>query len=106
MPSNSQYNATRYVQLETWGLPEWEVRGHTCVHVVTVYSHGRDRTYASEKLMQSVIGRVKNGKAEVSLGPLHRLTPRCDAPSAVVLATARVVAETRSNEVCRKESFF
>ena len=58
--------------------------------------------------MKSMICRIRNGKAEVSLKPLHRLTPRCismpvygpyDAPSSVVLATARVVAETRLNEI-------
>ncbi|KAJ5922499.1 hypothetical protein N7516_010202 [Penicillium verrucosum] len=72
------------------GLPEWEVSSH------------------DEKLMRSMIRRIKDGQAEVSLKPLHRLTPRCismpvygpyDAPSAVILATGREVAEKRLNEI-------
>ncbi|KAJ5967456.1 hypothetical protein N7501_003704 [Penicillium viridicatum] len=72
------------------GLPEWEMSDY------------------DEKLMRSMIRRVKDGQAEVSLKPLHRLTPRCismpvygpyDAPSAVILATAREVAEKRLNEI-------
>ncbi|KAJ5425688.1 hypothetical protein N7465_000758 [Penicillium sp. CMV-2018d] len=72
------------------GLPEWEMSDY------------------DEKLMRSMIRRIKDGQAEVSLKPLHRLTPRCismpvygpyDAPSAVILATAREVAEKRLNEI-------
>ncbi|KAJ5970969.1 uncharacterized protein N7479_000887 [Penicillium vulpinum] len=68
----------------------------------------RYRGYSSEKLMESMIRRIKDGRAEVSLRPLHRLTPQCislpvygpcDAPSAVILATAVIVAETRLNEI-------
>lgn len=90
------------------GLPEWEMSDYECVYFVTVHFHERYRKYSSEKLMQSMIRRIKNGNAEVSLEPLHRLTPRCismpvygpyDAPSAVILATAREVAETRLNEI-------
>ncbi|CAI7574791.1 unnamed protein product [Penicillium glandicola] len=90
------------------GLPEWEMSDYECVYFVTVHFDKIYRTYSSEKLMQSMIRRIKDGKAEVSLKPLHRLTPQCismpvygpyDAPSAVVLATARVAAETRLNEI-------
>lgn len=90
------------------GLPEWEVRDYECVYFVTVHFHERYRSYPSEKLMRSMIRRIKDGDAEVSLKPLHRLTPRCismpvygpyDAPSAVILATAREVAEKQLNEI-------
>ncbi|KAJ5816735.1 hypothetical protein N7447_008968 [Penicillium robsamsonii] len=73
-----------------------------------VHFDERCRGNSSEKLMQSMIRRIKDGKAEVSLKPLHRLTPRCismpvygpyDAPNAVILATARIVAEARLNEI-------
>ncbi|OQD69228.1 hypothetical protein PENPOL_c002G09272 [Penicillium polonicum] len=72
------------------GLPEWEMSDY------------------DEMLMRSMIRRIKDGQAEVSLKPLHRPTPRCismpvygpyDAPSAVILATAREVAEKRLNEI-------
>ena len=90
------------------GLPEWEMSDYECVYFVTVHFDERYRKYSSERLMKSMICRIRNGKAEVGLKPLHRLTPRCismpvygpyDAPSSVVLATARVVAETRLNEI-------
>ena len=89
-------------------LPEWEMSDHACVYFVTVHFDERYRTYTSEKLMQSMIRRIKDGKAVVTLKPLHRLTPRCismpvygpyDAPSAVILASARVVAEKRLDEI-------
>ncbi|KAJ5210452.1 hypothetical protein N7491_010258 [Penicillium cf. griseofulvum] len=89
-------------------LPEWEMSDYECVYFVTVRFDERHRTYSSEKLMQSMIRRIKDGKAEVSLKPLHHLTLRCismpvygpyDAPTAVILASARVVAETRLNEI-------
>ncbi|KAJ5154246.1 uncharacterized protein N7500_009685 [Penicillium coprophilum] len=89
-------------------LPEWEMSDHECVYFVTVHFDERYRTYSSKKLMRSMIRRIKEGEAQVSLKPLHGLTPRCismpvygpyDAPNAVVLATARVVAETRLNEI-------
>ncbi|CAI7607073.1 unnamed protein product [Penicillium discolor] len=72
------------------GLPEWEVRDY------------------DEKLMRSMIRRIKDGDAEVSLKPLHRLTPRCismpvygpyDAPGTVILASAREVADKQLNEI-------
>ena len=90
------------------GLPEYEMSDYECVYFVTVHFDERYRKYSSERLMKSMICRIKNGHAEVSLRPLHRLTPRCismpvygpyDAPSTVVLATARVVAEARLNEI-------
>jgi hypothetical protein len=89
-------------------LPDWEMSDHECVYFVTVHFDERYRTYTSEMLMQSMIRRIKDGKAVVTLKPLHPLTPRCismpvygphDAPSAVILASARVVAERRLDEI-------
>lgn len=84
------------------------MRSYECVYYVTVHFEERHTTYDSERLMVSMLDRIKLGRAVVTDTPLDRYRPYCismpvygpdEAPPTVILATARVEAETRLNEI-------
>ncbi|KAJ5780640.1 hypothetical protein N7457_005800 [Penicillium paradoxum] len=89
-------------------FPEWEARSDECVYFVTVFLEKRHKEYDSEMLMQSMLYRIENGRAVVTDSPGDRLETYCisipvygpgEAPHTVILATARLEAETRLNEI-------
>jgi hypothetical protein len=90
-------------------FPEWEVPSYECVSFVTVHFTEQHQTYSREKLLESMLHKIKNGKAKVTYeSPIDRhATYRIsipvygpeEAPEPVIVATVREVAEARLAEI-------